>query len=157
MDNHVTIVFSAEYCGQGQDEHETPLYTARSLIDAYEYILKTTHIDGVCNCFPDDPEELCEHFPIVVRTYNIGAECTDETGKRFESVEEVLAKAQNDLQIKLNEHNSTVGSNKASKDVTKCERCGSDETTTVEKSLRASDEPITFRVTCVRCDYKWSQ
>lgn len=45
-------------------------------------------------------------------------------------------------------------------DVTKgavdCKRCGSEETISVEKQIRSADEPMTIRVTCLQCKYRWT-
>lgn len=37
-----------------------------------------------------------------------------------------------------------------------CKKCGSEETLSVEKQLRSADEPMTIRVTCLQCGYKWT-
>lgn len=37
-----------------------------------------------------------------------------------------------------------------------CKKCGSDETIAVEKQLKAADEPMTIRVTCLQCGHKWT-
>lgn len=43
-----------------------------------------------------------------------------------------------------------------SKGAVDCKKCGSDETLSVEKQLRSADEPMTIRVTCLQCGYKWT-
>lgn len=37
-----------------------------------------------------------------------------------------------------------------------CKKCGSLETMSVEKQTRSADEPMTIRVTCIQCGYKWT-
>jgi len=37
-----------------------------------------------------------------------------------------------------------------------CKKCGSQETMSVEKQQRSSDEPMTIKVTCLQCNYKWT-
>ena len=43
-----------------------------------------------------------------------------------------------------------------SKGAVDCKKCGSDETIAVEKQVRSADEPMTIRVTCLQCQYKWT-
>ena len=37
-----------------------------------------------------------------------------------------------------------------------CKRCGSEETLSVEKQQRSADEPMTIRVFCTQCKFKWT-
>lgn len=37
-----------------------------------------------------------------------------------------------------------------------CRKCGSQETLTVTSQTRSSDEPMTVRVSCLQCQYKWT-
>jgi len=42
-----------------------------------------------------------------------------------------------------------------SKGVSDCKRCGSDETLTVERQIRGSDEPMTLFSSCLQCGHRW--
>jgi DNA-directed RNA polymerase subunit M/transcription elongation factor TFIIS len=37
-----------------------------------------------------------------------------------------------------------------------CKKCGSEETISVEKQIRSADEPMTIKVTCLQCGFKWT-
>jgi DNA-directed RNA polymerase subunit M/transcription elongation factor TFIIS len=37
-----------------------------------------------------------------------------------------------------------------------CKKCLSTSTISVEKQMRSADEPVTIRVTCLECGYKWT-
>jgi len=43
-----------------------------------------------------------------------------------------------------------------SKGAVDCKKCGSEETISVERQIRSADEPMTIRVTCLQCKYKWT-
>jgi DNA-directed RNA polymerase subunit M/transcription elongation factor TFIIS len=43
-----------------------------------------------------------------------------------------------------------------SKGAIDCKKCGSDETISVEKQIRSADEPMTIKVTCLQCGFKWN-
>ncbi len=43
-----------------------------------------------------------------------------------------------------------------SKGAVDCKKCQSDETLSIERQIRSSDEPMTIRVICLQCGYKWT-
>ena len=49
-----------------------------------------------------------------------------------------------------------TGQIEVSKGDVDCRRCGSEETISVSKQSRSSDEPMTIKVTCLQCRYKWT-
>ena len=49
-----------------------------------------------------------------------------------------------------------TGQIEVSKGAVDCRRCGSEETISVERQQRAADEPMTIKVTCLQCRYKWT-
>ena len=54
-----------------------------------------------------------------------------------------------DMEIFRNKVDVSVGA-------VNCKRCNSMETLSVEKQNRSSDEPMTIRVFCTQCKYKWT-
>lgn len=46
-----------------------------------------------------------------------------------------------------------LGSNKNTKTVIKCEKCGSEEVRVREQQTRSSDEPVSIFITCKKCGH----
>ena len=65
----------------------------------------------------------------------------------------LLSKSRDRLELDMEIFRSRV---EVSKGAVDCKRCGSEETLSVERMTRSADEPMTIRVTCLQCKYKWT-
>jgi len=64
----------------------------------------------------------------------------------------LLSEAKEKLELDMEIFRNKVDVAKGAVD---CKKCGSDETLSVEKQTRSSDEPMTIMVTCLQCGHKW--
>ena len=66
----------------------------------------------------------------------------------------LLKSAKDRLDMDMEIYRNNVGVVKGAMD---CKKCGSEETLTVEKMTRSSDEPMTLFHNCLSCQYKWKE